>query len=81
MVGVPDERFGERGVALVQVGPEHSLDEAALGAWCRARLAGYKTPRRFLFVDSLSRSAAGKAHHRELKALAVRLLADAPPGS
>ena len=33
-------------------------------AWCRARMAGYKAPRRFLFVDSLQRSAAGKAHHR-----------------
>ena len=77
VVGVPDERFGEMVVALVQVAPGHSLDEAELVAWCRARLAGYKSPRRFLFVDSLSRSAAGKAQHQELRALAVQLLADA----
>jgi acyl-CoA synthetase (AMP-forming)/AMP-acid ligase II len=35
-------------------------------------------PRRFLLVDSLERSAAGKAHHRELRARAERLLATDP---
>jgi fatty-acyl-CoA synthase len=75
VVGVPDERFGEQVVALVQVVDNHHLDEAEMATWCRARIAGYKTPRRFLFVDSLQRSAAGKAHHRELRALAVELLA------
>ena len=75
VVGVPDPRFGEKVVALVQVTDGHALDEAELEAWCRAKLAGYKKPRRFLLVDSLQRSAAGKAHHRELRALAVDLLA------
>ena len=76
VVGVPDPRFGEMVVALVQVTDGHALDEAELAAWCHATVAGYKTPRRFLPVDSLQRSAAGKAHHRELRALAVELLAD-----
>ena len=81
VVGVPDERYGERVVALVQVTEGHYLDEAEMLAWCRTQLAGYKAPRRFLFVDSLQRSAAGKAHHRELRALAIQLLADGPtPG-
>ena len=43
VVGVPDERFGEKVVALVQVTEGHALDEAELAAWCRARLAGYKS--------------------------------------
>ncbi len=76
VVGVPDPRFGEKVVALVQITDGHALDEAELAAWCRATVAGYKTPRRFLLVDSLQRSAAGKAHHRELRELAVELLAD-----
>src|SRR6478736_7643138 len=75
VVGVPDERYGERVVAVVQLIEGDALDEAELVTWCRARMAGYKSPRRFLFVDSLPRSAAGKAHHRELRALAVELLA------
>ncbi len=79
VVGVPDERYGERVVALVQVTEDHYLDEAELHAWCRARMAGYKSPRRFLFVDSLGRSAAGKAHHRELRALAIERLREDPP--
>ncbi len=74
VVGVPHPRFGEQVIALVQVVDDHYLDEAEMAAWCRARLAGYKTPRRFLFVDSLGRSAAGKAHHNELRALAVERL-------
>jgi fatty-acyl-CoA synthase len=74
VVGVPDERFGERVVALVQVSEGHYLDEAELAAWCRAKLAGYKTPRRFLFVESIERSAAGKAAHDKMRALAIQLL-------
>jgi acyl-CoA synthetase (AMP-forming)/AMP-acid ligase II len=81
VVGVPDDRYGERVVALVQVADGHRLDEAAMQAWCRARLAGYKSPRRFLALDSLPRSAAGKAHHRELRELAVQLLAGEPAGA
>jgi fatty-acyl-CoA synthase len=78
VVGVPDARYGERVVALVQVAAGHYLDEAELQAWCRARMAGYKSPRRFLFVESLRRSAAGKAQHRELRALAIELLDEGP---
>ncbi len=78
VVGVPDPRYGAQVVALVQVVDGQSLDEPELAAWCRARLAGFKAPRHFLFVDSLHRSAAGKAHHRELQARAVELLAAGP---
>jgi fatty-acyl-CoA synthase len=53
VVGVPDARFGEMVVAIVQVAEGHSLDEPELDAWCRSNLAGYKKPRRFVFVDSL----------------------------
>jgi acyl-CoA synthetase (AMP-forming)/AMP-acid ligase II len=74
VVGVPDERFGEQVVALVQVVEQEHLDEQEMTEWCRTRLAGYKSPRRFLFVDSLQRSAAGKAHHKELRARAIELM-------
>ena len=71
VVGVPDERFGEIVVALVQVTDGHYLDEAELEAWCRRKLAGYKKPRRFLFLDSLGRNAAGKANYQALRRLAA----------
>ena len=73
-VGVPDDRFGEIVVALVQVTEGHYLDEAELDAWCRSKLAGFKKPRRFLFVDSLERNAAGKANYQMLRKLAAERL-------
>ena len=60
VLGVPDERFGERVVAVVQRAPGAQIEEADLDAWCRARLAGYKKPRRFVFVDAMRRSAGGQ---------------------
>jgi fatty-acyl-CoA synthase len=75
VVGVPDDRFGERVVALVQLAEGHELDEAALTEWCRQSLAHYKAPRRFLAVDSLDRSAAGKADYRAMRVRAADLLA------
>jgi acyl-CoA synthetase (AMP-forming)/AMP-acid ligase II len=80
VLGVPDERYGERVIALVQTVDGQALDAGELHAWCRDRLAGYKSPRRYFFVDSLPRSAAGKVRHRELRALATELLvADSEP--
>jgi fatty-acyl-CoA synthase len=73
VVGVPDERFGELVVALVVPTRRDGADEASLDAWCRGRLSGYKRPKRFLLVDSLERSAAGKADYRKLRALATDL--------
>lgn len=85
VVGIPDDRFGEKVVALVQPretggvrgsGGAHGdpePGEEALRRWCRERLAGYKVPRRMLYVDSLGRSAAGKADYNRLRALAAEL--------
>ena len=74
VVGVPDARFGEAVVAIVQVADGHALDEPELDGWCRSNLAGYKKPRRFLFVDSLDRNAAGKANYGVLRQLAKERL-------
>jgi acyl-CoA synthetase (AMP-forming)/AMP-acid ligase II len=51
------------------------LDEAELVEWCRPRMSGYKRPKRFFVVDTLDRSAAGKADYRRLRALAAELAA------
>jgi fatty-acyl-CoA synthase len=80
VLGVPDERFGERVVALIQVTEGHYLDEPELKMWCRTKLAGYKAPRRFLFVDAIERSAAGKAPHKKLRAFAIDRLAELDGG-
>jgi fatty-acyl-CoA synthase len=75
IVGVPDERFGEMVVALVQPSPAAALDESALRAWCQDRISGYKRPKRWFVVDSLERNAAGKANYKHLRSLANELVA------
>jgi 3-oxocholest-4-en-26-oate---CoA ligase len=70
VVGVPDNRWGEMVVALVQPADASTLDESELAAHCRATLAGYKVPKRFVSVDSLQRSPAGKADYKLLRNIA-----------
>jgi long-chain acyl-CoA synthetase len=60
VVGIPDEGLGEEIGAWVALKPGASADAEELTAWCRARLAAFKYPRRVSFVASLPRSATGK---------------------
>ena len=61
VIGVPDEKWGEVGHAFVQLRPGASAIAAAdVIQFCRANLAGYKTPRHVTFVDDFPRTAAGK---------------------
>jgi acyl-CoA synthetase (AMP-forming)/AMP-acid ligase II len=64
VVGVADERFGERIVAVVQPYPNASPSLAALQAHVRERLAGYKVPRGLVLVDSVRRSPSGEPDSR-----------------
>jgi long-chain acyl-CoA synthetase len=69
VLGVPDERLGERVVAVVEPLPNAALDDEAVRAHCLANLARYKVPERFLAVDRLPRNAMGKVVRRELRDL------------
>ncbi len=60
----PHERFGQEVVAVVQPASHGVPTPAELRAWCTARLARYKAPRAFLFVDEVRRHANGKADYR-----------------
>jgi fatty-acyl-CoA synthase len=67
VIGIPDERWGELVTALVVTdGSEVTTED--LIAHCRARLAGYKTPKRIEFVDALPRTATGKLQKFKLRA-------------
>jgi len=67
VIGVPDDRLGEVGKAYVITRPGFALDEAAVLAHCRERLAGYKVPRLVVFRDDVPRTPAGKPLKRVLR--------------
>ena len=71
IVGVPDEKWGERVCAVVQAraGCEPTLESVQEA--CRAKIAGYKVPREMHFVDAIVRSPSGKPDYRWAKAAAL----------
>ena len=72
VVGVPDERLGEVGMAFVVPAPEASLTPEAVIAWCRDHMANYKVPRFVRIVDALPMNASGKVQKFLLRDQAVR---------
>ncbi|HEX7300754.1 MAG TPA: AMP-binding protein [Solirubrobacteraceae bacterium] len=66
VIGVEDERFGQRLKAFVVCARDATADEAQLKDHVKANLAAYKVPREIAFVDELPRNATGKVLKREL---------------
>jgi acyl-CoA synthetase (AMP-forming)/AMP-acid ligase II len=75
VVAMPDARWGEVPRAFIVLKPGESLTAEALIAHCRARLAGFKTPKEIVFLDVLPRTPSGKVLKRQLREL------DSEPGS
>jgi fatty-acyl-CoA synthase len=67
VIGVPDERWGESGMAIVVCGQGKSLDERVVIEFCQQNLARFKVPKSVAFIDELPRNAAGKVLKRTLK--------------
>jgi fatty-acyl-CoA synthase len=67
VVGVPDQRWGEVGRALVVLKDGAGATPEELLAFLDGRLARYKIPRTVLVVDSLARNASGKLLRRKLR--------------
>jgi acyl-CoA synthetase (AMP-forming)/AMP-acid ligase II len=71
VVGVPDERWGERVAAVVQLRPGHRLTLAELDAYARTKVSGYKVPRQLTIVDEVMRSPSGKTDYKWAKERAI----------
>jgi len=67
VIGCPDEEWGERVTAVVVPHATEAVSEADLIAFCRERLAAYKSPKSVVFVESLPRNAMGKVQKAELR--------------
>lgn len=67
LIGVPDEKWGEVGRAIVVIRPGQKLNAEELLAYLREHLAGYKIPRSVVFVNSLPKTGAGKIDKKALE--------------
>ena len=60
VVGVPDQRWGETGMAFVVARPDVTVEAASLTGYCRDRLAAFKVPAHFRFPAELPKLTSGK---------------------
>jgi fatty-acyl-CoA synthase len=67
VIAVPDDRWGEVGLAVVMPQPGATLDEDRIRAHLGGRLAKYKIPSFYRFVEELPRTATGKVKRQELR--------------
>jgi acyl-CoA synthetase (AMP-forming)/AMP-acid ligase II len=68
VIGTPSEKWGEAVKAIVVPRAGAVLDPAALIAWARTRIAGYKLPKSIDIIEALPRGPTGKVLRRELRA-------------
>jgi fatty-acyl-CoA synthase len=74
VIGVPSEKYGEEVMAWVKLreGSSHTADE--LAAWCKGKIATYKIPRHWKFVDSFPMTVTGKIQKFKMREVAVEEL-------
>jgi acyl-CoA synthetase (AMP-forming)/AMP-acid ligase II len=75
VVGVPDQRWGERVAALLQARPDKTPTLEELQEHCRGQIAGYKVPRELLLIAEVPRLPNGKPDYRRAKEQALALTA------
>ena len=66
VVGCPDPEWGEVGVAFVVARPHIKIDENTLRRHAATRLAGFKIPKRFHFVEEIPKTDSGKVDRKRL---------------
>jgi acyl-CoA synthetase (AMP-forming)/AMP-acid ligase II len=71
VIGVPDERLGEVGMAYVVLAPGAATTSDEIIPWSREQMANYKVPRAVEVVDELPLNATGKVMKEELRARAA----------
>ena len=74
VIGIPDERYGEEIVAWIKLHPGHVADELELQTWCKGRIAHYKTPKYFKFVDAFPMTVTGKIQKFRMREISIEEL-------
>jgi fatty-acyl-CoA synthase len=81
VIGMPDPDLGEIGLAFVVPEPGKSVSEADLGAFGEGKIARYKIPRKFVFVEILPRTVTGKVQKYLLRQRAIQEPGDRDPAA
>lgn len=74
VVGIPCSRYGEEVVAWIKLHPGHSATVEELHDWCKARIAHYKVPRHFRFVEEFPMTVTGKVQKFRMREISVEEL-------
>ena len=74
VVGMPDEKFGQKIIAVVSTVNNKKLDETDLIENTRKKIASYKLPKTILFTDEVQRAPNGKANYKWAKSFAAEKL-------
>ncbi|MBA6116906.1 fatty acid CoA ligase family protein [Pseudomonas sp. NC26] len=74
VIGVPCSRYGEEIVAWVRLHPGHAASEDELREWAKARIAHFKVPRYFRFVDEFPMTVTGKVQKFRMREISVEEL-------
>ncbi|QVM89565.1 AMP-binding protein [Pseudomonas entomophila] len=75
VVGIPCSKYGEEVVAWIRLHPGHRATAEELQQWCKARLAHFKTPRHFRFVDEFPMTVTGKVQKFRMREVSIEELA------
>lgn len=67
VIGIPDEKWGESGLAILVKAPDVEVTGEDIIDACKQKLAGYKVPKKVVFVDELPRTLTGKILKKDLR--------------
>jgi len=74
VIGIPDARYSEEIVAWIKLHPGHATDELDLQGWCKGRIAHFKTPKHFKFVDEFPMTVTGKIQKFRMREISLQEL-------
>ena len=74
VIGIPDTKYGEEIVAWIKLHPGHVVSALELQGWCKDRIAHYKTPRHFKFVDEFPMTVTGKVQKFRMREISTEEL-------
>ncbi|MPQ83332.1 AMP-binding protein [Pseudomonas sp. MAFF 730085] len=71
IIGIPDAVYGEAIVAWVKLHQGHAVNELQLQAWCKGRIAHFKTPKHFKFVETFPMTVTGKIQKFRMREISI----------